>query len=91
MLVSAEKALVQRARFLAQQARDPGPHYEHSVLGNNYRMSNLLAAVGRGQMRVLPQRVERKRAIFEVYKSALQECRGSSSCPRRRTAARHAG
>ena len=81
MLVSAEKALVQRARFLAQQARDPGPHYEHSVLGNNYRMSNLLAAVGRGQMRVLPQRVERKRAIFEVYRSALAGVPGIEFMP----------
>ncbi len=81
MLVSAEKALVQRARFLAQQARDPGPHYQHSVLGNNYRMSNLLAAVGRGQLRVLPQRVERKRAIFEVYRSALAGVPGIEFMP----------
>jgi pyridoxal phosphate-dependent aminotransferase EpsN len=81
MLVSAEKALVQRARFLAQQARDPGPHYQHSVLGNNYRMSNLLAAVGRGQMRVLPRRVERKRAIFEVYRSALAGVPGIEFMP----------
>ena len=71
MLVSAEEALVQRARFLARQARDPAPHYEHSVLGNNYRLSNLLAAVGRGQLRVLPQRVERRRQIFTVYQQAL--------------------
>ena len=81
MMVSADRALVQRARFLAQQARDPGPHYEHSVLGNNYRMSNLLAAVGRGQMRVLSQRVERKRAIFEVYRSALAGVRGIEFMP----------
>jgi hypothetical protein len=81
MLVSAEKALVQRARFLAQQARDPGPHYQHSVLGNNYRMSNLLAAVGRGQLRLLPQRVERKRAIFEVYRSALAGAPGIEFMP----------
>jgi len=71
MLVSADDGLVRRARFLAQQARDPAPHYEHSVLGNNYRMSNLLAAVGRGQLRALTQRVERKRAIFEAYRVAL--------------------
>jgi pyridoxal phosphate-dependent aminotransferase EpsN len=71
MLVSAEEALVRRARFLAQQARDPAPHYEHSVLGYNYRLSNLLAAVGRGQLRVLPQRVERRRAIFDAYRKAL--------------------
>jgi pyridoxal phosphate-dependent aminotransferase EpsN len=71
MLVSAEQRLVERARFLAQQARDAAPHYQHSVLGYNYRMSNLLAAVGRGQLRVLPQRVERKRAIFDLYQKAL--------------------
>jgi pyridoxal phosphate-dependent aminotransferase EpsN len=81
MLVSAEEALVARARFLAQQARDPGPHYEHSVLGNNYRMSNLLAAVGRGQLRVLPQRVERKRAIFEGYCRALAGVPGIEFMP----------
>jgi pyridoxal phosphate-dependent aminotransferase EpsN len=81
MLVSPEKVLVQRARFLAQQARDPGPHYQHSVLGNNYRMSNLLAAVGRGQLRVLGQRVERKRAIFEVYRSALAGVPGIEFMP----------
>ncbi len=81
MLSSAEGALVRRARFLAQQARDPGPHYQHSVLGNNYRMSNLLAAVGRGQLRLLPQRVERKRAIFEVYRSALTGVPGIEFMP----------
>jgi dTDP-4-amino-4,6-dideoxygalactose transaminase len=81
MLVSAEEGLVQRARFLAQQARDPAPHYEHSVLGNNYRMSNLLAAVGRGQLRVLPQRVERKRAIFEAYRKTLGGVSGVAFMP----------
>ncbi len=81
MLVSAEEALVQRARFLAQQARDPAPHYEHSVLGNNYRMSNLLAAVGRGQLRVLPQRVERRRQIFASYRQALEHVPGITFMP----------
>lgn len=81
MLVSAEEALVSRARFLAQQARDPAPHYEHSVLGNNYRMSNLLAAVGRGQLRVLTQRVERKRAIFSAYRRLLADVPGISFMP----------
>jgi dTDP-4-amino-4,6-dideoxygalactose transaminase len=81
MLVSAEEALVQRARFLAQQARDPAPHYEHSALGHNYRMSNLLAAVGRGQLRVLPQRVDRKRTIFEAYCRALRGVPGIEFMP----------
>ena len=53
MLVSEDAALVERARYLSTQARDPAPHYQHSVIGYNYRMSNLLAAVGRGQLRVL--------------------------------------
>jgi dTDP-4-amino-4,6-dideoxygalactose transaminase len=81
MLVSAERDLIDRARFLAQQARDPAPHYEHSTLGNNYRMSNLLAAVGRGQLRRLPERVERKRRIFALYQDALGSIPGISFMP----------
>ena len=91
MLVAREEALVGRARFLAQQARDPAPHYEHSVLGNNYRMSNLLAAVGRGQLRVLPQRVRRRREIFEFYRRSLRTVPGSASCPKPRGDPRRAG
>ena len=76
MLVSRDAALVRRARFLSQQARDPAPHYQHSEVGYNYRMSNLLAAVGRGQLRVLRERVSRKREIFAYYRAAL----GGLSC-----------
>src|SRR5262249_2618980 len=57
MLVGRDRRLIERARFLASQARDPEPHYQHSQLGFNYRLSNLLAAVGRGQLRVLADRV----------------------------------
>ena len=57
MLVCGSKELADRARFLATQARDPAPHYQHSQIGYNYRLSNLLAAVGRGQLRVLEDRV----------------------------------
>jgi len=71
MLVSEDGALIDRARHLATQARDPAPHYQHSEIGYNYRMSNLLAAVGRGQLRALDQRVARRREIFEFYRSAL--------------------
>jgi len=71
MLVSEDGALIDRARHLATQARDPAPHYQHSEIGFNYRMSNLLAAVGRGQLRALDQRVARRREIFEFYRSAL--------------------
>ncbi len=64
MLVSDDEELIEQARFLSQQARDPGVHYEHSQIGYNYRMSNILAAIGRGQLKVLDERVEAKRRIF---------------------------
>lgn len=66
-LTARDPALVRRARFLATQARDPAPHYQHSVLGYNYRMSNVVAGVGRGQMEVLRERVEARRANFAFY------------------------
>lgn len=71
MLVTRHKAWADEARFLATQARDPAPHYEHSTFGYNYRLSNICAAIGLGQMEVLDDRVRRRRAIFERYKSAL--------------------
>jgi len=71
MLVTDRADLAQRARFLATQARDPAPHYEHSTIGYNYRLSNILAGVGRGQLRVLDDRVAARRAIFQTYKSEL--------------------
>jgi dTDP-4-amino-4,6-dideoxygalactose transaminase len=71
MLVSRNRALVERARHLSAQARDPAPHYEHSEIGFNYRMSNLLAAVGRGQLATLAQRIARRRRIRERYEEAL--------------------
>jgi len=71
MLVSDRQDWIERARFLASQARTPAPHYEHSEIGFNYRLSNLLAAVGRGQLRVLDQRIERRRANNAYYRAAL--------------------
>lgn len=71
MLVTEEKSLAERARFLATQARDPAPHYEHSTVGYNYRMSNILAGVGRGQLKVLEQRVEARREIYRRYCTAF--------------------
>lgn len=71
MLVSDDKELIAKARFLATQARDPAPHYQHSQIGYNYRMSNILAGVGRGQLKVLGERVAARRAVFEAYKSAF--------------------
>jgi dTDP-4-amino-4,6-dideoxygalactose transaminase len=73
MLVSRQRGLIDRARHLATQAREPAPHYEHSEVGFNYRMSNLLAAVGRGQLESLRQKVARRRAIRRNYQRALRE------------------
>lgn len=70
-LASDNKNLIERARFLATQARDPAPHYQHTTFGYNYRMSNICAAIGVGQMEVLAQRVARRRAIFRQYQDAL--------------------
>jgi len=81
MLVSSDAGMVKRARHLATQARDPAPHYEHSEIGYNYRMSNLLAAVGRGQLQVLKDRVSRKREIFYYYQRALGNLPGVSFMP----------
>ena len=71
MLVSDRSDWIERARYLATQARDPAPHYEHSQIGHNYRLSNLLAAIGRGQLRVLEKRVDQRRANNAYYQEAL--------------------
>ncbi len=81
MLVSDDGEAITRARFLASQARDPAPHYEHSVVGYNYRMSNLLAALGRGQLRVLTDRVEARRRVFGWYEELLGDAPGISFMP----------
>ncbi len=81
MLVSNDRDLIEQARFLSQQARDPAPHYEHSQIGYNYRMSNIVAAVGRGQLRVLDQRVEQKQKIYSYYKEALSGLPGIELMP----------
>ncbi|GAA4440055.1 DegT/DnrJ/EryC1/StrS family aminotransferase [Pontibacter saemangeumensis] len=70
-LVSAKEEWIKQARFLATQARDAAPHYQHSHIGYNYRMSNVCAGIGRGQMEVLPQRVQQRRNNFEMYSQAL--------------------
>ncbi|MEM0447938.1 MAG: aminotransferase class I/II-fold pyridoxal phosphate-dependent enzyme [Thermoplasmata archaeon] len=72
-LVSRNSNMIEKARFLATQARDPAPHYEHSNVGYNYRMSNVLAGIGRGQMLVLEERIQKRRANFEKYKSYFTE------------------
>ncbi len=81
MLVTNDEQLAGRARKLATQARDPAPHYEHSELGYNYRLSNLLAAVGRVQLRVLDERVRARRANFRSYQERLADLPGLSFQP----------
>lgn len=71
MLASDDGELIEKAQFWSQQAREPFIHYEHEEIGYNYRMSNILAAIGRGQLAVLDERVRRKREIFEYYRDAL--------------------
>lgn len=73
MLVSNDKEAIDKARFWATQSRDVARHYQHSELGYNYRMSNVLAGIGRGQLMVLEKRVQRKKEIFMFYKNALSE------------------
>jgi dTDP-4-amino-4,6-dideoxygalactose transaminase len=81
MLVSEDQDFIAWARFLSQQARDPAPHYEHSQIGYNYRMSNIVAAIGLGQLHYLAERVRRKREIFDDYYRALGELPGVSFMP----------
>ncbi|MDD4887704.1 MAG: DegT/DnrJ/EryC1/StrS family aminotransferase, partial [Thiomonas sp.] len=71
MLVSNDAALIDHARRLSTQAREPSRHYEHIEDGYNYRLSNVLAGIGRGQLRVLDQRVQSRRAVFAQYRDAL--------------------
>lgn len=73
MLLSNDAALIDKARFLATQARDPAPHYQHSEIGFNYRLSNILAGVGRGQLTVLDARVQARRAVFDRYRRGLSD------------------
>jgi pyridoxal phosphate-dependent aminotransferase EpsN len=81
MLVSDHKEYLERARFLATQARENVRHYEHKVVGYNYRLSNVLAGIGRGQLKVLDKRVEKRRKIFEIYKKALGSFEGITFMP----------
>lgn len=75
-LVSSNKAWVDRAKFLATQARDKAPHYEHAEIGYNYRLSNVSAGIGRGQLMVLNKRVQQRRNNFDQYKKRLESISG---------------
>jgi dTDP-4-amino-4,6-dideoxygalactose transaminase len=81
MLVSRRKDWIDKARFWATQARDPAPHYEHSEVGHNFRMSNLLAALGRGQLRSLDQKIARRREINRLYRKWLGDLTGIAFMP----------
>jgi dTDP-4-amino-4,6-dideoxygalactose transaminase len=73
MVISNDREKIEKIRFWATQSRDNARHYQHSELGYNYRMSNILAAIGRGQLKVLDQRINKRRHIFQLYKSLLNE------------------
>lgn len=81
MLVSDDEEKVAKVRFWATQARDQARHYQHSELGFNYRMSNIVAGIGRGQLKVLDQRVAKKRYIFDFYKRELGPLKGVEFMP----------
>lgn len=81
MLVSEDRRLIAHAFKLATQARDPAPYYEHSQVGYNYRMSNVLAGIGRGQLRMLSERVAARRRNFEFYSAALGDMPGIEFMP----------
>ena len=75
-LLSSDEAAIAKARFLATQARDAAPHYQHSHIGYNYRLSNICAGIGRGQMEVLDERVAQRRANFDFYDAQLSAIEG---------------
>ena len=80
-LLSHDEAFIDKARFLATQARDPAPHYQHSEIGYNYRMSNVCAGIGWGQLEVIDERVAQRRANFDFYKKELQSLPGVAFQP----------
>ena len=81
MVVSEDEEMINKIRFWSTQSRDKARHYEHSELGFNYRMSNIVAGIGRGQLKVLDQRVAKKKYIFEFYKKELGSLEGVSFMP----------
>lgn len=81
MLVSNNEERIAKVRFWSTQARDRARHYQHSELGYNYRMSNIVAGIGRGQLKVLDKRIEKKKYIFEFYKRELGNLEGIEFMP----------
>jgi dTDP-4-amino-4,6-dideoxygalactose transaminase len=82
MLVGKSKELIEKARFLSTQAREPFPYYQHITTGFNYRMSNICAAIGRGQLSVIRERIAKRREIYDFYYKALQGIRDITLIPR---------
>ena len=81
MFISNDKELVNKARFWSTQSKDPARHYQHSQIGYNYRMSNVLAGIGRGQMMVLEDRIAKKNEIFEYYKKVFANIKDIEMMP----------
>ncbi|AZB44902.1 aminotransferase class I/II-fold pyridoxal phosphate-dependent enzyme [Bacillus sp. FJAT-42376] len=81
MLVSNDIDAIEKAKFLASQSRDPAVHYQHSSIGFNYRLSNVLAGIGRAQLKILDDRVAARRAIFDLYKKDLSDLKGVHFMP----------
>lgn len=81
MLVSNDEEAIKKSRFWATQSRDQARHYQHSEIGYNYRMSNVVAGIGRGQLKVLDQRVAKKQAIYNFYKQELSHLEGIQFMP----------
>lgn len=81
MLLGNDEALIQKARFWSTQSRENERHYEHKELGYNYRMSNIVAGIGRGQLKVLEERVAKKKQIFETYREAFKEVKAIEMMP----------
>jgi len=80
-LISEDEKYIKQSRFLATQARDAAPHYQHSHIGYNYRMSNVCAGIGRGQMQVLNDRVSQRRAVYKYYTEQLADIPGITFLP----------
>lgn len=81
MLLSNNEERIQKVRFWSTQSRDQARHYQHSELGFNYRMSNISAGIGRGQLKVLQKRIDKKREIFQYYKNSLKDIKAISFMP----------
>ncbi|HBN84515.1 MAG TPA: aminotransferase DegT [Clostridiales bacterium] len=81
MLVSNQKDLIDKVRYWATQSRDDAPYYQHSELGFNYKMSNIIAGIGRGQLKVLDRRIQKKKEIFQFYQNRLSDLEGLEMMP----------